>query len=139
MIPASTKFYLRVRSDNAGNVIPFRKSVNPELYARAMENYDSDEDFTFAAFELKDIDDLINLLKFYAGTGAQIELAAELETEEFKADSILSGRHHKPLAGYVTEKGVETLSPAAASEMLITISRALFTWHLRNEKQEESA
>ena len=139
MIPANTKFYLRVSACTGTNVIPFRAKEHPELYAEAIENLSADEDFQGTGFEIKDMDELIRIMALYQDKGVQLEIAADVETPEFKTSATLAGKRRggRAVCGWFGFIRTELLSPMTAAERLVAVAHALQKWERNRTKGGE--
>lgn len=139
MTPATSQFYLRVRSSNAGLIWPGGIiKTNKELYDRIQETFYADEDEASASFDVKDVDDLMNLLRFYHGTSAQIEIGCTIESEQFEANATLevARRGDKRDKAWYRNKEAKELSPMAAADKLNAIANSMLEWECRRRKEE---
>ena len=129
---ATAKFSLNIHSSNSGQVWPFDAKDNPKLDERIRESYFADEDDAAVGFDISDIEDLIEILKFYAGRGVHISLGVTVDTPELTTYAALCEKW--PRATHASFHAVETeaLSPATAASKMIAIAHALGRWEKKN-------
>jgi hypothetical protein len=133
--PATPKFYLNVTSLNPSEVWPLDARHNPELDERIKETYYADEDEATCGFELKDMEDLLKILKFYDGKSVKLTLGVTVTTPEFETVASLSPGWPRALHASFRALEKDDLSPSSAANRIIAIAHALTKWERNQEKK----
>lgn len=140
---ATVKFSLNVHSSNTGEVWPMEARDNPKLDERIRESYYADEDDAAVGFDIEGIEDLMEILKFYAGRSVHISLGVEVKTPEFSTHAALCEKWQRGTSASFRALESDDLSPATAASKMIAIAHALSRWEkkisLPNDKAMASA
>ena len=129
---ATVKFSLNVHSSNTGEVWPMEARDNPKLDERIRESYYADEDDAAVGFDIDGIEDLMEILKFYAGRSVHISLGVEVKTPEFSTHAALCEKWQRGTSASFRALETEDLSPATAASKMIAIAHALSRWEKKN-------
>jgi hypothetical protein len=129
---ATVKFSLNVHSSNSGEVWPMESRDNPKLDERIRESYYADEDEACVGFNIDSIEDLMEILKFYAGRPVRISLGVTVETPEISTHAALSEKWQRGTSASFRSMETEDLSPATAASKMIAIAHALSRWEKKN-------
>ena len=125
---ATVKFSLNIYSSNTGEVWPLEARDNPKLDARIKESYYADEDNACVGFDIADIEDLLEILKFYADRSVHISLGVTVETPEFSIHAALCEKWQRGTIASFRAIEKDDLSPATAANKMIAIAHALSRW-----------
>jgi hypothetical protein len=131
---ASVKFSLNIHSSNSGEVWPMAARDNPKLEERIRESYYADEDEAAVAFDIEGIEDLMEILNFYAGRSVHISLGVEVKTPEFLTHAALGEKWQRGTHASFRALETEDLSPATAASKIIAIAHALSRWERKASK-----
>jgi hypothetical protein len=129
---ATVKFSLNVHSSNSGGVWPMESRDNPKLDERIRESYHADEDEACVGFDIDSIEDLMGILKFYAGRPVHISLGVTVETPEISTHAALSEKWQRGTSASFRSMETDDLSPATAASKMIAIAHALSRWEKKN-------
>ena len=129
---ATVKFSLNVHSTNSGEVWPMDARDNPKLDERIRDSYFADEDEAAVGFEIADIEDLMEILKFYAGRSVHISLGVEVKAPEFSTHAALCEKWQRGASASFRAVETDDMSPATASSKMIAIAHALSRWERKN-------
>ena len=121
----TAKFTLHISHEDSSQVWPIHSREHPEIDARIEENYYADPDECCASIEIRDMDDLRAILKFYEESRASFILGASIETPEFKTYSSMDLNF---ITGGYHAINTEALSPGVAAAKLRSMAQALEKW-----------
>lgn len=130
---AKAKFHLNVRSSNAGHVWPMEARNNKDLDDRLQESFYADEDEATASFEIRDIEDLVKLVKFYDGRPVILTVHAQVETDQFFSHAGLSHGWDGGPSAWIKSLEKDDISPTTAASRLQAIAFALEKWERSNQ------
>ena len=130
---AKAKFHLNVRSSNAGHVWPMEARNDKDLDDRLQDSFYADEDEAAASFELRDMEDLVKLIKFYDGRPVILAVHAQVETDQFVSYAGLSRGWDGGPSASVQSLEKDDISPSTASSRLQAIAFALEKWERSNQ------
>ena len=128
----TAKFTLHVTSDDSSQVWPIRSREHPEIDARIEESYYADPDECCASIEIRDMDDLRAILKFYEESHASFILGASIETPEFKNYSSMD---LNGIQGGFHAVHTDALPPGAAAARLRSMAQAMEKWERDEAKK----
>lgn len=130
---ASHKFFMHVTSSDSSQVWPHSK--DKEMDERIKETYFHDEDWASASFEVKNMPDLLKIVRFYEGKRVEMTLTFQVDAPEFTTKATLADRNPPSHATFrFKEEGV--LSPQTAANKIAAISHAMQRW-VRDENRKE--
>jgi hypothetical protein len=131
---AECKFYLNITSSNSGDVWPFEAREHPEIDERIRDSYYADEDDASCGFDIKDMEDLLKILKFYDGKSVRMTMGVEVTTAEVETSASLSPQWQGGAKGFFRSLEKDDISPGAASSKMIAIAHALSRWEKNQQK-----
>ena len=129
---ATVNFSLNIHSSNSSQVWPMEARQNPNLDERIKESYYADEDYAAVGFDIEGIEDLMEILKLYAGRSVHISLGVEVKTPEFSTHAALCEKWQRGTSACFRALEPEDLSPATAASKMIAIADALSRWEKKN-------
>lgn len=129
---ATVKFSLNIHSSNSGEVWPMEARDNPKLDERIRESYYDDGDDAAVGFDIESIEDLMEILKFYAGRSVHISLGVTVETPEIQTHAALCEKWQRGTSASYRALETEDLSPSTAASKMIAIAHALSRWEKKN-------
>lgn len=132
---ATVKFLLNIHSFNTGEVWPMEAIDNPKLNERIRESYYAVEDDVAVGFDIDGIEDLMEILKFYAGRSVHISLGVTVETPEIQTHAALGEKWQRGTSASFRALETEDLSPATAASKMIAIAHSLSRWEKKNSLQ----
>jgi hypothetical protein len=128
----TAKFTLHVSSFDASQVWPFHAREHPEIDARIEESYYADPDECCASIEIRDMDDLRAILKFYDESRASFILGVSIETPDFKTYSSMD---RTCMRGGFHANHTEAMSPGTAAAKLRSMAQAMEKWERDEAKK----
>jgi hypothetical protein len=128
----TAKFTLHVSSPYSSEVWPIRAREHPEIDARIEESYYADPDECCASIEIRDMDDLRAILKFYDESRASFILGASIDTPDFKAYSSMDLNF---IRGGYHATHTEAMSPGTAAAKLRSMAQAMEKWERDEAKK----
>ena len=132
---ANVKFSLNVHSSSSMDVWLMEARDNPKLDERIRESYYADEDDAAVGFDIEGIEDLMEILKFYAGRSVHISLGVEVKTPEFSTHAALCEKWQRGTKASFRALETEDLSPATAASKMIAIAHSLSRWEKKNNSK----
>ena len=132
---ANVKFSLNVHSSSSMDVWLMEARDNPKLDERIRESYYADEDDAAVGFDIEGIEDLMEILKFYAGRSVHISLGVEVKTPEFSTHAVLCEKWQRGTEASFRALETEDLSPATAASKMIAIAHSLSRWEKKNNSK----
>lgn len=103
-----------------------------EIRDRIQESYYIDDDEAMTGFDIDSIEDLMEILKFYAGRSVNISLGVKVKTPEISTDAVLCEKLQRGTRSSFRALETEDLSPATAASKMIAIAQALSRWEKKN-------
>ena len=135
---ATASFTLAVFSANTADVWPLKAREDKEMDDRIQEHYWADADDAHTVFHIRDMDDLIRVLKFYEGTSATMSLVAVVETPEFRASASLQTKWQGGIQSHFNAVESADVSPGTAAKKLLALAHAMERWNQKNPLSAKS-
>jgi hypothetical protein len=127
---ATVKFSLNIRSSSSMEVWPME--AKGEIRDRIQDSYYVDDDEAMTGFDIKGIEDLMEILKFYDGRSVHISLGVKVKTPEFSTHAALCEKWQRGTSASFCAMETEDLSPVTAASKMIAIAHALSRWEKKN-------
>lgn len=138
-IDSTATFTLAVFSSNAADVWPPKSRKDKEMDERIQEHYWADADDAHTVFHIRDMDDLLRVLKFYEGTRATMSLTTVVETPEFRASAALHPQWQGGVQSHFNNVEPAPVSPGNAAKKLLVLAHAMAQWDQKNPQQNKDA